>query len=177
MGNPVNVVMPDHASGIAMDDMNAKWSAVQYPQLSLVLVHLRYVSMLHQFHRWTAKGDPFYGDHKLFEQLYEATLGEVDKVAEKAVGLGSAANVDLNTQLTQIAKVAASHGATSTIPQQDELARKSLVAEMTLLKCITAMIFDMREKHVMTQGVENMLQGICDTHEGHVYLLKQRCAE
>ncbi len=174
---PVNVVMPDHSSNIMMDDMSMQYGSIPYSQLSLILVQLRYVYLLHQTHHWTAKGDPFYGDHLLFQRLYEEVLPEIDAVAEKAVGLGVAANVDLVMQTAQLYKLASQHQPTSTIPQPKELARKSMTAEVSLLKCITTMLSQMREQGTLTDGVENMLQGIADLHEGHVYLLKQRCGE
>ena len=30
---------------------------------------------------------------------------------------------------------------------------------------------------VLTNGLSNMLQGIADVHEGHIYLLKQRVSK
>lgn len=173
---PVNVVMPGHESGIALDNLSMQYGNIPYVQLSMILVHLRYVSMLHQTAHWTAKGDPFYGDHNLFERLYNATLHEIDKVAEKAVGLGTAANVDLRVQLAQLSQLASEHQ-TATLPQRSDLAKKSLAAEVAFLTCLSTMLQQMRDQRCVTDGIENMLQGIADVHEGHVYLLKQRCAE
>ena len=35
---------------------------------------------------WQAKGQPFYGDHELFERLYKARIGQIDHLAEVIAG-------------------------------------------------------------------------------------------
>ena len=34
---------------------------------------------------------------------------------------------------------------------------------------------DLKEMGLLTRGLDNMIAGIEDKHESHVYLLKQRC--
>lgn len=159
---------------IVTDNMVAEWGGVAYPQLSVLLVHLKFLAAIHQNHHWTTKGDPFYGDHQLFQRLYEGVTGEVDSVAEKVIGLGSVANVDLPLQTSQLLKLVQGHGMTSTIPQPSELARRSYLAEMNFLKVAAHLVEHMRECGTLTRGLDNLIAGIEDSHEGHVYLLKQR---
>jgi len=162
---------------IVADNMVAEWGGIPYPQLSVLLVHLKYLYVLHQNHHWTTAGDPFYGDHQLFQRLYNATVEEIDNLAEKAIGLGSTANVDLSLQTSQMLRLISGFGGASMIPQSSDLARKSLMAEMNFLKVIDAMMSSLEEFGLMTNGLSNMLQGIADTHEGHIYLLKQRISK
>jgi hypothetical protein len=161
--------------GIVADNAVAEWSGVEYPQLSVLLTHTKFLALIHQTHHWQTKGDPFYGDHLLFQRLYEGVSAEVDAIAEKAVGLGSIANVDPMMQTAQLFKLVQGYGMTSTIPQPSELARRSFLAEVNFLKVVDLLVTQMREMGTLTRGLDNLLAGIEDVHEGHVYLLKQRC--
>lgn len=159
---------------IITDNMMAEWGGIPYSQLSVVLVHLKYLAALHQNNHWTAMGDPYYGDHLLFQRLYECSVAEVDTVAEKAIGLGCTSNVDLHLMHSQLVKLITGDQGASTIPQSSDLAKKSLMAELNFLKVVKQVIVSLEETGLMTPGLSNMLEGIGDKHEGHVYLLKQR---
>ena len=53
---------------VVLENMLAEWGGTPYPQLSVALVHLKYLYALHQNHHWTAMGDSYYGDHLLFQE-------------------------------------------------------------------------------------------------------------
>jgi DNA-binding ferritin-like protein len=160
---------------IYTDNMLAAWGEIPFAGLSLLLVQVRYLALLHQTNHWISKSDSYYGDHLLFDRLYEAVSGEVDMIAEKAVGLGCINNVDICLQATQLQKLVAGGEQISTIPSQDQLVKRSLAAEVNFLKCIDRVIEHINSTGLMTRGLDNLLAGIYDTHEGHIYLLKQRC--
>lgn len=160
--------------GIVTENMVAEWGGVPYPELSVLLANLKFLYHVHQNHHWISKGDSFYGDHLLFSRLYEATLGEIDSIAEKAIGLGSTANVDITLVHNQLCKLIQGYGMTSTIPQPTELAKRSYLAEMNFLKVVAHLVEHMKACGTLTRGLDNLLAGIEDKHEGHVYLLKQR---
>lgn len=167
----------DSNVSIVTDNMIAEWGDTPYPHLSVVLVHLKYLAALHQNHHWTAFGDPYYGDHLLFQRLYEGASGEIDTVAEKAIGLGCTANVDLALVHSQLLKLVCNTGFASMIPQSNELVKKSLMAELNFLAFMNHICSSLKECGLMTHGLDNLLAGIEDKHEGHVYLLKQRCTK
>ena len=162
---------------IIFDNMMAEWGGLPYSQLSVLLSHLKFLLVLHENNHWTCMGDPFYGDHQLFSRLYDAVAGEVDSVAEKSIGLGCTSNVNMQLLSSQVLKLVSNTGAASTIPQSSDLARKSLAAELNFLKVIDCCRNSLEECGQLTNGVDNMLQDIADKHEGHVYLLKQRCSK
>lgn len=169
-------VDPNH--DISLEHMLGEWAGAPYSELSVLLVHLRYLREMHQTHHWVSKGDPFYGDHLLFDRLYSVITGEIDQVAEKAVGLGSEKNVDLSLQLKQLEKMCSgAYGMSQTIPQPTELAKRSLAAEKNFLKTVSVLVERLEHQGALTPGLENMLGGIADVHEGHAYLLKQRCSQ
>lgn len=162
---------------IMTDNMIAEWGGTPYAQLSVVLVHLKYLAALHQNHHWTCMGDPYYGDHLLFDRLYGDIPAEVDSIAEKVIGLGCTDNVNLQLVNSQVLKLICGQGTASTIPQSSDLARKSLMAEMNFLSVMKHICGSLKEMGLMTHGLDNMLAGIEDKHEGHVYLLKQRISK
>lgn len=162
---------------LAYDNALAGQGGIPYAELSQLLASLRYLAMLHQTHHWIAKGDPFYSDHKLFEELYQRTLEDIDDVAEKAVGLGSENNVALASQLCQMGQLAKAQGSPQTVPQSSELAKASLCAERNLLICVEMALQSMDQGGTTTPGVENLLQNVADRHERHVYLLGRKCSQ
>lgn len=159
---------------IMTDNMISEWGDVPYAQLSVVLVHLKYLYALHQNNHWVSMGDPYYGDHLLFQRLYLAIVEEIDGIAEKSIGLGCTSNVDLHLIHSQLLKLVSGINGATTIPQSSDLAKKSLMAEINFLKVLDHVIDSLKETCLLTHGLSNMLEGIADLHEGHVYLLKQR---
>ena len=159
---------------IVTENMVSEWGGVPYPELSVLIVQLKFLSAVHQNHHWITKGDPFYGDHLLFQRIYDGTADDVDSVAEKALGLGCTDNVNITLMHNQLCKLIQGYGMTSTIPQGTELAKRSYLAEMNFLKVAAHLVEHMKAKGTLTRGLDNLLAGIEDKHEGHVYLLKQR---
>lgn len=162
---------------VVLENMLSEWGGTTYPQLSVALVHLKYLYALHQNHHWTAMGDSYYGDHLLFQRLYGSVLEEIDTLAEKSIGLGCTANVDLHLQHHQLLKLVTGQGSASMIPQSSDLAKKSLMAEMNFLSVMKHLCDSLKDCGLMTHGLDNLLAGIEDKHEGHVYLLKQRISK
>ena len=162
---------------IITDNMISAWGGVPLPQLSVMLVYLRYLAMIHQNHHWVTKGDPFYGDHLLYQRLYAGVNEEIDTVAEKAIGLGSTANVDIMLQTKQIMSLVQGYGMTSTLPQPSDLARRSYQAEMSFLKATSHIVEHIKDCGMMTRGLDNMIAGIEDAHESSIFLLKQRISQ
>ena len=171
----MQIAVPDVSHGIAVENMLAQWGGVQYAELSVLLVKLRHLAMVHQTHHWAAKGDPFYGDHLLYERLYETIIGEIDALAEKSVGLGSEDNVNLPLQAMQLAQLTKEYGTAVTLPVASSLPQRSMAAEVDFLRCAALCACSLKEKGLMTRGLDNFLQGLEDKHESHVYLLKRRC--
>ena len=145
--------------------MNKKSSAYDFAFRSL-LTYLRALYQLHQFMHWRTKGQPFYGDHLLFQRLYEKAGVELDSVAEKAIGLSNDVDViDPQEHSAQTAELLKTFQLTPA---------GALDAEKGFLALIKQVRGNLGEG--LTDGLDNMLQEIADTHEGHVYLLQQRVA-
>ena len=76
-----------------------------------LLARFRVLSMYYQQCHWAVRGG-HYGDHLLFERLYNETNEVIDEIAEK--GIGVTGNVDHVVLLTHLAAVT---GLAKNLPQ------------------------------------------------------------
>jgi DNA-binding ferritin-like protein len=157
------------------DPETAAWMGLSYATLSALMVHARYVAVVHQHHHWVSRGDSFYGDHLLFERLYSSVAEEIDGIAEKLVGLASEKNLDLSIQMKMLAAlVEERYGMHAMIPTSGTLAAKSLDVEEAFVVAIVAAMDALEDQGELTVGLENFLAQLADDHEKNKYLLKQR---
>lgn len=160
----------------SLNELLLAWEGVPYAELSVMLVYLRFLATLHQTHHWTCADDPFYGDHLLFQRLYADIGPEIDLVAEKAIGVGTSDNVDLQLQMHQLMTLISQSKSQRSIPVANQLIQLSLSAEMNFLKVVDVLVNSLEQSGAMSRGIDNMIAAIQDKHEEHVYLLKQRGA-
>ena len=117
---------------------------------------------------WRAKGSDYYGDHLLYQRLYEARVAELDRMAEIIAAVGGAGALDpvkgLDAAKDLVARVEA---------MQAPDAAKAVLAAQTVMQA-------MGDAAQAAQGtpyklaVENATGGIADSHLEAVYLLQQR---
>jgi DNA-binding ferritin-like protein len=147
--------------------------------LPTVLVFLKALVVIHQSHHWLTYGETYFADHLLFERLYNQTVEDIDGVAEKAVGTG----VPLDKMhpglqscmVAHIVKKFCGDGVKYTGSESPTAyLEASLKAESEFMACMAEIAKVMKERGDLSRGVDNMLAGIEDKHEGHLYLLKQR---
>lgn len=127
---------------------------------------LRALSCYYQTAHWVSKGSQYYGDHLLFQRLYEAASGDIDGVGEKAMGITQDdVAVDLKTNIEMVSKIL-----NNMDYEPDSYFESAAKLERALIKlCCEAAKDDSN-----SEGVKNMFAGLADKHEGHVYLLQQR---
>src|ERR1700722_1110267 len=65
---------------------------------ALYVATLRGMSIIFQQNHWLTKGPPFYGDHLLFERLYNDALKLLDMAAEKYIGVFGEQSLDYDLQ-------------------------------------------------------------------------------
>jgi len=143
----------------------------RYADLAVWLGFLRALGVIHQSHHWQTLGVSFYGDHLLFQRLYEAVGNEVDSLAEKIVGLDSPA---LTNYFLQIKHMKAFMDAISDSSKPPMVV--SLQAEIVLIAVGEMIQKRLEKEELLTVGVANLIGDILDRHENHVYLLQQRLA-
>lgn len=164
------VEVPARDSRSLLEDLCADWSGVQYCELAVLLSVTRALAQLHQTHHWQAGGETYYGDHLLFDRLYGDVNEEIDQVAERLVGLASPDLVDASTIASQVERTLRE---TFRSDAKDPVAA-SLAAEEAYLQMLAAVSDSLEEQDLLTYGTDDLLAGIADKHEEHVYLLRRR---
>lgn len=154
----------------------ASFGGAPMSELAALLAYLKAEAWIHQAHHWQTRGDTYYGDHLLFERLYNDANGMVDSLAEKAVGTGNHLLVQPLLQGSFLLDVLKSlYGDAPVNPPSDIYPVLSLRAVLRLLAFEKLVYGVLEQKGQLTHGIDNMLQGIADKHEEFAYLLKQRC--
>ena len=135
-----------------------------------VLGCLRALYHLHQNAHWMTKRLPYYGDHLLYQRLYEGIAEEVENVAERLIGVYGG-SVDVVAQADLITRYLGAFDA----PDVD-LVERSLVAEQHFQRLLRRAYDDLDEVGKLTLGVDDLLQATASAHDVHLYLLQQRHA-
>lgn len=135
--------------------------------LSHILAALRAQYMLYQTLHWQAKGPTYYGNHLLFQRLYESVQGEIDQAAEKLVGYTGGDSVNLPAQLSLV-QVYCSRWCEI----EDPFAR-GLQAEKDLQKLLKFSYDKLKATNSLTLGLDDWLMATSSAHETNEYLLQQ----
>lgn len=141
-------------------------------ELAALVAILRAGALVHQSHHWQTNGPSYYGDHLLFERVYNESVGFIDQVAERAVGLGAEAFVGPTLQarlIPVITRMWCSDGG-----DPSEFVSLSLSVERCIVDCIETARAILRDRSELSSGTDNLLQGVADKHEEFIYLLQQR---
>ena len=144
----------------------------QMTPLAGVLAILRAAAMVHQTHHWQTRGVQYYADHQLFERLYSESQDFIDQVAERAIGSTDPVVVNIHEQAEAI-EVLVKYMCTGSADPED-MVDSSLTTESLVIQAIDVALGQLKASGELTNGTDNLLQGVSDLHEGFVYLLKQR---
>jgi DNA-binding ferritin-like protein len=150
-----------------------------FAELAALLSFLRALLVVHQTHHWQSQGSNSYGDHLLFDRLYNETLPLVDSLAERTVGAGSTILVNPIIQSAHTAAIIKSvYNGAPIDPGPDALPLLSLKGVLRFLLLLRMVYEALETKGLLpaASGTANLLQGIADQHESFAYLLKQRAS-
>jgi len=136
--------------------------------LAKLLVHLRALYQLHQDAHWKSQGPAFYGDHLLFQRLYEETQELTDAMAERLMGLEGPGTVQAPAQAAEQAQVLRSWQTVSGLPE------RSLAGVQATLAAYQAVSRELQAAGEQTLGLEDLIPAQASALETHAYLLKQR---
>lgn len=134
-----------------------------------VLTGLYALAVATQSAHWRAIGENFYGDHLLYQRMYDDISKEIDAVGEKYAGIGGD-----ETILDPRRLLSATVSASQQMLTAGDLANTILLAQSNFLNRVAALLKILEATGKNTPGIENLLASIIDTHENHVYLLKRR---
>lgn len=134
-----------------------------------LLAALRALQQLHQTAHWSVHGEPFYGDHLLYQRLYEEMDAEFDTLAEKIVAYFDETSVNFLDQLDKMRKFAAKWEAAT-----DCYVERTLVAERHLQDLIKDSYEVVSDYGEMSLGLDDYLMALANDHETNIYLIQQK---
>lgn len=126
------------------------------------------MSLYHYYQtaHWVSKGSQYYGDHLLFQRLYEAVNPDIDLIGEKALGITqNELSVDLKEITEMMGKI---------VNNMDYGPDDYFESALKLERAFVKLCGDQAKDETNTEGLKNMWAGLADKHEGHIYLLQQR---
>jgi DNA-binding ferritin-like protein len=135
---------------------------------ALYIASLRAMALIHQINHWTTHGITFYGDHLLFERLYNSALKDLDLAAEKFMGLLGDDVLDYDLQADLLHKVLLKYKNLEGSPLE-----MSLMVEKDFLKFSKDAYNAFEEDGKLTLGLDDMVMAIASQREESVYLLQQ----
>lgn len=135
---------------------------------AIYLASLRAISQIHQHNHWLTKGENFYGDHLLFERIYDAVLEDLDLAAEKFIGVLGEECLDYETHAELLNKILLSYKNLSDSPLE-----MSLKIEKDFIKLSKEVYDCFEEEGKLTLGLDDMIMSVASKHEESLYLLSQ----
>lgn len=136
---------------------------------ALYIATLRAMALIHQHNHWTTRGAPFYGDHLLFERLYNSALKDLDLAAEKFIGLFGDEVMNYDLQADFLHKILLKYKNLEGSP-----AHLSIAVEKDFLKFSQSAYNTFEEEERLTLGLDDMIMAIASSREESMYLLQQK---
>jgi len=135
--------------------------------LQEVLSILRALYWNYNHAHWQAKGDDYYGNHLLFQRLYEAIPDEFDVLGEKLVAYFGEDAVD---------SAAISKKTQNWINKwnsEKDIVQRAINSEEDLQKVLQTVYTNLRESGDISLGLDDFLMATANSHETNLYLLQQ----
>lgn len=115
---------------------------------------------------WKARGDAFYGDHLLFQRIYEEIVPQIDELAERMVStFGDAALDRVEPYVRQLEGQA---------KQKGDPQATAVWLEQEIQEGISRAREVMERYEVLSLGWDDFLMGLASEHERFSYLIGQR---
>lgn len=131
--------------------------------LSMYVAFTRALYLLHQQNHWEARN---YGNHLLFQRLYEDAQEMADDAAERVMGL--CGKIQFDGHETVITKKFEAKEKTHV-----GLVQSSLSIEKAFQDVAKKVYDTLKEKDVITLGLDDLIMGQASDSEVHLYLLQQ----
>lgn len=143
----------------------ADMTAVEMLQWLLACLRAQYWN--YQESHWQSMGPNYYGNHLLFQRLYESVTEQVDTLAEKMVGTYGAEAVDgLDLGAKFESFIRRWH-------KVDCLHQRGLMSEQDM-QDVTKRVYDsLGEIGELSLGMDDFLMATANEHETNEYLLRQ----
>lgn len=150
-----------------MPTFSAQQAETVAMRLQGILSVLRAQYMAYQTSHWQSAGQAYYGNHLLFQRLYEGVQAEVDAIAEKAVGYLGPEVVDV---VPQVDLVLSWVGRWS---QEADPHKRGLQSERDVQAVLQAAYDTLKAAKAMTLGLDDWIMATANAHDTNAYLLQQ----
>ena len=144
-------------------------------QLQHLLALLRTLRWHYHTTHWRVQGKSFYGDHLMFERLYQGEPSlddEIDKLGEKMVTLYGRDAVASQTIWPE-----ATRSLESAVSQSDCPYRQALALEGEVQQTLKSAYDTLKAEGKLTAGMDDYLLALANERDTATYLLKQRMSE
>lgn len=135
--------------------------------LQWLLACLRAQYWAYQQAHWQVRGGSFYGNHLLFQRLYESVVDQTDTLAEKMVGVygGDAVDgMDLGAKFEAWLR---------RWDQVDCLHQRGILSEQDFQSACRSVYERLGQLGELTLGMDDFLMATANEHETNEYLLRQ----
>jgi DNA-binding ferritin-like protein len=139
---------------------------------ALFVATLKAIALIHQHNHWTNKGIVFYGNHLMFEKLYNSAQEDLDEAAEKFVGLFGTECLDYQTQTVLLSKILSKYTGLAGKPVEH-----SLTIEKDFIKFCDDAYRCFEDEGKLTLGLDDMIMSIANNREEAAYHLQQTVTE
>lgn len=126
----------------------------------------RTMVVVFQHSHWKCKAVTFYGQHLLFERIYNAVNTLTDATAEKLIGVFGNDALEHNNQLEIMSGIYKKYNG------EHHLAN-SINISKDFLKMAEDIYNRLKEMGDITLGIDDMIMSQCSDVEGYLYLLQQ----
>lgn len=130
---------------------------------------LHAILLTHWNAHWKSSGPTSYGDHLLFQRMYEAVQGEIDTLAEK---------LSSGLYLTEFSHAEVVADASRFVSRWEDtyadLVERSLEAEKSLQIHLQLTFSDLEHESILPLGLNDYLASVANTHDTHIFLLHRR---
>ena len=132
----------------------------------LAILRAQYLSYQHS--HWQSGGRSAYGDHLLFQRLYESVTAQVDELAEKVAGYLGSSCLSPTAQVELISKWVSSWEAAAECHH-----RRGIKSEEDVQAALKLAYEAIEAEGSMSLGLDDWLMATASAHETNTYLLQQ----
>lgn len=140
-------------------------TAIELLQQLLGLLRAQYWN--YQESHWQVKGASFYGDHLLFQRLYESVVEQTDVLAEKMVGKYGPETVSLRAIASKFAPFL-HRWESARCPH-----KRGLLSEADFQAVVKKVYEQLKAMDELSLGMDDFLMAMASDHETNQYLLRQ----
>jgi len=133
--------------------------------LKEILAILRAQAISYQTCHWHVDGSSFYGNHLLFQRLYDGLQKEIDTLGEKMVSYYGENTIDAKDSIARVLKWLKEW--------KGDHWESGLQSEKDLQAILSHTYEKMKESKELSLGLDDFILTLANTHETNLYLLGQ----